>query len=174
MKIKPHISGLALLVMGICLSANAYSQKITVIPFATALAQNQTINNVSFLDLTLGVVPTIYLKNGAIENQPNNANTPIRLIVDASSFHLLNDQQTLYSQINLIEFKLKTSEELSDLQRIISLKNFPQLNAIYFSCSFKVCGENGSEECQIQTLENSISHLSKAGLSAYYTSLIEE
>lgn len=174
-KIKSIISVLTFLIMSICIAKPAYSQQIEVVPIATAhtVNQNKTFNTISFQDLTLGIVPTVYLKNGLIEN-PMNSTSPIRLIVDMASIQLLNESQLLFDEVKLIVFKLKSNEELITLKKIISFNHFPQLELIYFSCSFNLCGGNGTEECEIQTLENSMNPISKAGLSAFYTSSIEQ
>ena len=169
------VSGLAILLMSICFGTNAYSQKINAIPITTAVTdyQNQTFNNVSFHDLILGMQSTTYLSNGVIENPADNVGTPIKLHVDASSLHLLNQNLPGFDDIVVLEIKIKSSSELALLRTISSFNNLPALKVIYISCSYLVCGSNGTEACQKQTIGNNMNEISFPGLITVYSSYLE-
>lgn len=165
------VSGLAFLIVIICFNSNIYAQRIDAIPLTTALTanQNQTFNNVTLNNLTKGMVPAIYVNNGLIENPNSSSETPIKIVIDASSLNMLNQSNSYFSDITAIEIKLRSNSELNLLRTIVNFNQFPNLKVIYFSCTFELCGANGTETCQKQTLGNSMNQISTPNLVAVYT-----
>ena len=167
------VPGWATFVISFLFTTNAFNQKLTPIPLTPATAVNQSFNNFSLHDLTLGSVQTIYLNNGSIEIPSNNLGNPIKVEVDASSVNLLNQPNSLFNDVKVIEFKLKSINELAQLRALTSLGHFPALKVIYFSCSFELCGSGGTEACEKQILENNMNEIAKPGLTVVYTSSLD-
>lgn len=165
------VSGLAFLFVSICFNSTIYAQRFEAIPLTTALNahQHQTFNNVTLNELTIGMAPAIYVNNGLIENPNSNTEIPIKIVIDASSLNMLNQSNAYFNDITTIEIKIQSNSELNLLRTISNFDQFPNLKVIYFSCTFELCGANGTETCQTQTLGNSMNQIFTPNLIAVYT-----
>jgi hypothetical protein len=87
-------------------------------------------------ELLHGKNPTIYIENSTIINVTGEASPKVLKLLDATSFNLLQDNNSLHNSVEVITITLNRVSDLSNRFDVSRINGFRSLRYIYVKCLF--------------------------------------
>lgn len=174
MKRNAFYIGLVLTLLNLTFLNPLFAQQIQVLHLDDIATISFDSNQNSPEVLTMGIVPTLFLKNGELASGSDVSITAKRIISDAASIDLLKSENPEFSEVEIIQFKFLNMEELNLLQEISTFKHFEKLKYIYVSCAFNLCDSSTEIGCEKQILKDLLSPSTQNGMIAIYSTDFDE
>jgi hypothetical protein len=144
-EIKQKMTGrMTLLFFSVILSFSAQCQELQ--KMETILSQGASSSSHSLEELVYGMVPSAKFNSTGLVDI-DETGSPIRLFVTADEFSDLYVSDELFNSVQLIFIQVNDQNDLDQVLDLNQLSGFSSLEYIYFSLSFKPCGETGSDNC---------------------------
>ena len=105
---------------------------INLLLSSSSASDNDLANHLK--SLVYNLQTTVFLENGNIKTLDDKS--PVCADVDAQSISLLSETNSLFENVELITIRLKSSQDISNIIKLASLKSFHKLRFIVFLCSF--------------------------------------
>jgi hypothetical protein len=124
--------------------------------------------------LSRGVVPTMYLKLGAISNVDPQVEM-IRVITDIASISELYNQNSQFKNIELILIQIENESDLNWKLNANYLNQFEKLKYLYISSSIALCEPSiGNTNCEKEKINSYLSGELNPSITLVYSSEVSE
>jgi hypothetical protein len=128
----------------------------------------------SLQQLSRGVVPTMYLKLGAISNVDPQVEM-IRVITDIASISELYNQNSQFKNIELILIQIENESDLNWKLNANYLNQFEKLKYLYISSSIALCEPSiGNTNCEKEKINSFLSGELSSSITLVYSSEVSE
>jgi hypothetical protein len=128
----------------------------------------------SLQELSRGVVPTMYLKLGAISNVDPQVEM-IRVITDIASISELYNQNSQFKNIELILIQIENESDLNWKLNANYLNQFEKLKYLYISSSIALCEPSiGNTNCEKEKINSFLSGELNPSITLVYSSEVSE
>lgn len=91
-------------------------------------------------NLLHGKNPTVYVKNSSIINVTGEESPKVLKLLDAASYNILENSNSIYSDVEVITITLERASDLNNRLDVYRLNGFNSLRYIYVKCLFE-CNE---------------------------------
>jgi hypothetical protein len=137
--IKRKLSNFLLVsALAILFSANGFAQENIYQIFDENSGNSSLRSSVNVPnELLHGKNPTIYIENSSIINVTGDVSPIVLKLLDATSFSLLQDNNSLYNNVEVITITLNRASDLNNRLDVSSINGFRSLKYIYVKCLFE-------------------------------------